>query len=89
MKANEITMNGTGLNHKSYLDCYNNNIKISVDQSRIGSRRHQLYTYKGKKIALTNTDDKRVWIDKNKSLPYGHCNLSLYNEVDSDSIKIE
>ena len=72
MKAKGITLKGTGICHQSYLDCYNENETVSVEQFRITSKNHQLYSIKNKKIALSNKDDKRVWTEKNVSLPYGH-----------------
>ena len=32
----------------------------------------KLYTFKTTKVALTNADDKRVWVGTNESLAYGH-----------------
>ena len=75
MKAKGVTLKGTDINHQSYLDCYNNNIKVSVNQTRIGSSKHQLYTYKGKKIALTNTDDKEYGLIKIK---VSHTDIVIY-----------
>ena len=45
---------------------------MRVDQRRIGSSNHQLYTMAHSKVALSATDDKRHWTSPNSSLPYGH-----------------
>jgi len=44
-------------------------------QRRIGSEKHQLYTYEYRKVALACRDNKRQWIRQNKSLAFGHCLL--------------
>ena len=81
MKAKGVTLKDTDLTHQSYLDCYNNNQSVSVDQFRIGTINHQLFSFKRPKIALTNNDDKRVWTHKNTSVPYGHCSLTAINKT--------
>jgi len=43
-----------------------------LDQTIIRSKQHQLYTVTSSKTALSCMDDKRVWIDQNTSVPYGH-----------------
>jgi len=49
--------------------------RLCVDQRRIGSINHQLYTLHYNKLALSIRDDKRAWIGPNESLPYGHRRL--------------
>ena len=75
MRAKGVSLKNTEISHQSYLDCYNENKSVSVEQFRITTKNHQLYSIKSNKIALTNTDDKRVWIGKNKSVPYGHYSI--------------
>ena len=79
MKAKGVTLKDTDIKHQLYLDCFNTNKMVSVKQFRIGSRNHQLYSFKGSKVALTNNDDKRVWIEKNRSVPYGHYLLTIFD----------
>lgn len=50
--------------------------RLCIDQTTIRSINHQLHTVTSSKVALTCMDDKRVWISKNSSLPYGHCDLT-------------
>jgi hypothetical protein len=45
---------------------------MSVNTQRIGSKRHQLYTFDTPKTALCCLDNKRKWLSKNASVPYGH-----------------
>ena len=77
MKAKGISLKVTNLSHQSYRDCYTNNQSVSVNQFRIGTHNHQLLSFDSSKIALSNTDDKRIWVEKNKSLPYGHCEIPI------------
>ena len=49
--------------------------RLCVEQRRIGSVNHQLYTLQYNKVALSIRDDKRAWIGQNVSLPYGHYRL--------------
>ena len=70
------------LNHQHYQKVYAEGIadqSIYVTQARIGSINHQLYTMRNQKLALKMQDDKRAWIAKNNSLPYGHYQLSSPN----------
>jgi len=52
----------------------------SIDQVKFGTKNHQLYTVKSKKVALHCLDDKRFWTSQNESLPYGH--YSIRDAVD-------
>lgn len=49
--------------------------RLCVEQRRIGSSNHQLFTTVNNKVALSINDDKRAWTGNNKSLPYGHRDL--------------
>jgi hypothetical protein len=49
---------------------------LSVSETRILSRNHQLYTVRNQKVALSAMDNKRVWTESNQSLPYGHYRLT-------------
>ena len=70
------------LTHDQYLDIYNSYDPHALDenpprthtitQRHTVSRCHQLYTTETHKIALSVMDDKRIWIEPNKSLPYGY-----------------
>jgi len=75
LKAKGIQIKQTKLKHANYLSAYNDGTIESVNQTRIGSINHQLYTIKNRKIALKCLDDKRCWVGKNKSYAYGHYRL--------------
>jgi len=72
----------TKLTHKQYLDIYqsyNPHAHMSpiastlhVPQYNFISLSHQLYTIVYNKQALSIMDDKRVWLSRNFSVPYGH-----------------
>ena len=70
----------TDLTHTDYTHIYNSYNPYALDppdthtvtQRSIISRTHQLYTVERSKIALSIMDDKRMWIAKNDSLPYGY-----------------
>ena len=51
--------------------------RLCVEQTTIRFINHQLQTITSSKVALSCMDDKRVWINANMSLPYGHCD-SIY-----------
>ena len=72
MKAKGISLLGSSINFKSYMDAYLNDSAVSIPQKRFATNNHQIYTTLTTKVALTSTDDKRKWIEKNKSVAYGH-----------------
>ena len=49
----------------------NNEIKYGVNYS-FRSNKHEIAMVKQKKIALNTFDDKRCYIDKYNSIPWGH-----------------
>lgn len=51
------------------------------EQRRIGSHLHQLYTLQYNKKTLSFFEDKRCWISRNESLPYG--NFKLVENTDA------
>jgi hypothetical protein len=75
LKAKGVNIKNTELRHDSYRKVYEEGGTISVAQTRILSKNHQLYTEKSTKKALECLDDKRVWIGPNTSLAYGHYRL--------------
>ena len=56
-------------NYKYCLE--NNDIKHDVNYS-FRSNKHEITMVKQKKIALNTFDDKRFYIDKHNSIPWGH-----------------
>ena len=72
MKSKGVNLKQTKLKHKAYKAHYEFGHIITVPQERIGSIDHQLYTIRTHKLALGGHDNKRKWLDKNKSVAYGH-----------------
>ena len=78
-------MRRTKMTHQQYVDIfesYHPDVedapppkRLCVEQRRIGSVVHNIYTSLTSKVALSITDDKRAWIGPNTSLPYGHHRL--------------
>jgi DNA polymerase type B, organellar and viral len=76
---------GTDLAHQQYVDIFQSfhpdadappsPKRLRVDQRRIGSINHDIFTTHYSKLALSINDDKRAWIAPNTSLPYGHYRL--------------
>ena len=72
MKAKGINLAGSAISHNSYRYVYEYGESISINQRLFGTENHQLFTYNRMKVALTHSDDKRYWVDKNDSVAYGH-----------------
>ena len=72
MKCKGINLKQTNILFESYLKAYENGCATMVEQERIGTKNHQLMTITTKKKALDPFDDKRHWLDENKSVAYGH-----------------
>ena len=75
MKCKGINLKQTDIQFESYLKSYETGCATMVEQERIGTKNHQLMTMANKKKALDPFDDKRQWIEKNKSVAYGHYSL--------------
>lgn len=57
---------------KEYRKTYKYGKTHKISQTNLTSKRHLLYTIRQVKKALSLFDNKRGWIKKNKSLPFGH-----------------
>ena len=86
IKAKGITTKGTEINHQSYLDIYNDGTTLTVQQQRIISKNHAVYTSISNKKALQCFDDKRFWTGPNSSVPYGHRTIRDSCNDDSEDI---
>ena len=78
MKNKGVNMRQCSLTHDDYLKELHNDDddeQLYVKQFRIGSTNHQLYSFNTHKLALSRLDDKRHWLDLNRSLAYGHYSL--------------
>ena len=83
LKAKGVDLRQTSeIKHQTYIDVFNSGNSVIVNQERIGSIGHQLYTMRFKKVALSSMDNKRCWVKKNKSLAYGHYLLNCDNMDD-------
>ena len=60
------------LSHSDYYLAYINRKIEPVEQTNIISQHHQVYTLTKRKRGLSVYDDKRAWINKNESRPYGY-----------------
>ncbi|XP_072746958.1 uncharacterized protein [Anoplolepis gracilipes] len=61
-----------------YMQCLNEGIEMTRQQSSIRSKMHKVYTMRQKKIALSPHDDKRYIIPKSiDTLPWGHYRIPL------------
>ena len=60
------------LRHTNYQEAYHQNKESTVDMTILKSISHTVYTYSFQKQGLSCWDDKRIWLNKNKSLPHGH-----------------
>ena len=89
MKAKGITLGSSGIDHESYLHSYFDEVDVNVDQTKIMSVNHQLFTKKSKKKALSALDDKRYWVSKNFSVPYGHYSIANDDSDDDDRGSVE
>ena len=65
-----------------YKDCFLNDKILLRSQQRFISKKHDIYTEDGNKIALSNDDDKRILSDdKIKTYPYGYTFQKTYNKA--------
>jgi len=63
------------ITHATFREAYMSEMCFSHNQRRIGSNRHQLYNFQYKKRTLSFFEDKRCWVRKNFSLPFGNHKL--------------
>ena len=76
MKAKGVS--STNLTHQHYVSELEGSADgpVYAKQQRIGSLNHQLFTFESHKLALSKTDDKRYWVEPNRSVAYGHYSLA-------------
>ena len=60
------------IKHKDFKDCYLHQKEYFHEQRRIGSKLHEVKTFLYTKKSLSFFDDKRYWLSKNSSVPFGH-----------------
>lgn len=59
-----------------YMDCIQNKCVVVRDQNTIRSKKHEVFTIKQTKIALSSADNKRYILNGNiNTLPWGHYNV--------------
>ena len=59
------------LSHQDYLNVYNSTGETAHDMNTIESKAHIIRTKSFRKRSLSIWEDKRFWVDKNFSVPYG------------------
>ena len=64
------------LTHKDYATVFRNDDEVGKVMRRFQSSDHVVHTIQQKKWALSVVDNKRAWINKNESFPYGHFRLN-------------
>jgi hypothetical protein len=74
-KAKGISLKQTTINHDSYRHVFEDGAVVSVPQKKFVSKQHQLFTSEFSKVALSGNDNKRCWVEKNRSVAYGHYSL--------------
>ena len=73
--------------HEKYKQIHNNSEKCMVIKCvNIACKKNRLYTIKSEKRALGKFENKRFWINKRKSLAYGHPDIPLYTNDDMSEI---
>jgi len=65
------------LQHNDYRTVYYSEMDTSEEMTVINSKNHLVTTKSFRKRGLSLWEDKRCWLNKNLSLPYGHYSLGL------------
>ena len=63
------------LNYKKYLETLADNKCDTISFNSIRSKNHQIYAINQVKMALSSYDNKRYYLDKVNSLPYGQYSI--------------
>ena len=75
LKAKGVNLKNSKITHNTYRKVYQRRTIKTIQQQRIGTVNHQLYTMRYKKRALQCYDDKRHWTGSNSSVAYGHYSM--------------
>jgi hypothetical protein len=70
------------LKHSDYKDRYLLHNELKKQINRMQSFKHVIYNISQTKIALSFFENKRAWVGKNFSLPYGHHKVKFYEAVE-------
>ena len=74
--------------HEKYKEIYNSEkYTMRVNCTNIRCVKNRLYTIRQEKNAIAKTENKRFWINKLRSLAYGHPDIALYRKRDKSLIK--
>ena len=76
------------IQHQHYIDVMDSEVPYYTDVRGFRSHQHSISTITTNKRALSLFEDKRCWVDSNKSWAYGHWRLcELINEPLSKKLK--
>jgi hypothetical protein len=70
------------IQHADYVRAFTDLYKADAFVRRISSHHHNLFTVEQRKRALTVWEDKRAWVEPNRSLPFGHVELSTGRDLE-------
>jgi hypothetical protein len=74
------------LTHRDYKDRYRLRNELKKEVKRMQSFKHVIFNVTQNKIALSFFENKRAWVGKNFSLPYGHHMIPLYEAVEIEKV---
>ena len=60
------------MTHDDYKDVFRNQTESSIEMTVLRSKQHTVRTQVLRKRGLSAWEDKRCWMDSNRSLPHGH-----------------
>ena len=76
--------------HDTYRDVHDGIVKeIRAPCATIRSIKNKLYTLTVVKKALSKMDRKRIWLNANKSVGYGHPKTNQFPKEDNDDVYLE
>ena len=71
--------------YEMYKEIFMNETEITINYNNLVSKNHIVTTENINKRALSFWEDKRAWLSKNCSLPYGHYKTKYHDEYDENA----